>query len=127
SALRGILEGLLPDDRVQVYAVDVNTTPQHEAFAPAQSASVQGAISKLQARTPLGSTDLVRALMTAADAFPDDPTRARHVIYLGDGQSRAKIVGQAEMEMLVTKLRDKQVSVSSLAIGPQRNALLLAA
>src|SRR5690606_33717496 len=37
SALRGILERLLPDDRVQVYAVDVNTTPQHEAFAPAQS------------------------------------------------------------------------------------------
>jgi hypothetical protein len=82
-------------------------------------------LAKLRARTPLGSTDLPKGLQSAIKSFDPEATRPRCVVYIGDGASRAKWMGPEQVRPLVEQLRAERVTVSSLAIGPQRNVLML--
>jgi Mg-chelatase subunit ChlD len=126
AALQSLLSSLSASDRVQLMAVDMKATPLCAEFVAPQGAEMQAAIAKLNARTPLGATDLDAGLRTAAASFGDEGG-ARTVIYIGDGMSKANIPTEGSLRKLVDELRGKQVSVSSFVLGQERNVPLAAA
>jgi Mg-chelatase subunit ChlD len=127
EALRTLLAQLGETDRVKLVAVDLNATAMTSDFVAPRGAEMDAAIAKLEKRTPLGSTDLLSGLRSAADGFAAGSTRPCAVLYLGDGMSRAKLVEPQEFSGLMQDLVDRHVPVSSWAVGPNRDPLVLAA
>lgn len=125
--LQHILKGLDKNDRVKLVAVDVNAVPMSEGFVAPQSPAMQTALAKLQARAPLGATDLDAGLRSAAEGFAAEKDVAKSVVYIGDGLSKANLLVGDTYNQLVTDLVARRVSVSSFAIGEDRNVQTLAA
>ena len=124
DGLAGLLEKARPEDRIAVAAVDVATTPLTTGFHKPGDAALAAAARGLDARTPLGSTDLV-AVIEAAIARFDGPG-PKSIVYVGDGPGLNGI-DPDDFARLVDLLREKRVSVSSLGIGPNVNWQSLAA
>ncbi|MFM7245228.1 MAG: VWA domain-containing protein, partial [Planctomycetaceae bacterium] len=125
EAARTILGTSQPGDLFSLAAVDIGVTPLTPAFHAAKADEVAAALTRLEARTPLGSTDFVAALTAAADLLAEraDP---RFVVYIGDG-SGIEGVDPAEFAACMKRLADLHVAVSSIGVGPQVNWPLLAA
>jgi hypothetical protein len=122
-AVQTLMATLSPQDRVQLLAVDVRTAEMSGGFAKVGSAQLAAGLEKLQNRVPLGSTDLVAGLSDALTRIPGDQPAT--VIYIGDGMNNAGEMKSEKFASLVDQLVAKQVSVTSFAIGPQRDALAL--
>ncbi|MCA9269024.1 MAG: hypothetical protein KDA41_11165, partial [Planctomycetales bacterium] len=127
ASLKAMLSELGESARVKLVAVDVNAVPMTNDFVAVDSAAMQEGLQKLERRAPLGSTDMAVAMQQAAKDFAAAGTNPRSVVYIGDGISRANLLGSDEFGGLVNQLVDSRVSVSSFAIGPQRDLILLAA
>ena len=95
KTLKDALANLAAGDRVQLLAVDLNAIPLTKAFAAPNSPEMADALKKLEARVPLGSTDMQTALSAAADSFSGDAKNSRAVVYIGDGMSTANLLGTA--------------------------------
>jgi hypothetical protein len=127
DAVAGLLESARPDDRFAIAAVDVACTPLAKEFQRAGGPGIAQATRALDARTPLGTTDLVGALSAAGDLFGTAaPQGPRAIVYVGDGPGLAGI-DPAEFAAAIDGLRAKRIAVSSLGIGPQINWPCLAA
>jgi hypothetical protein len=126
TAVRSMLSRLGPDDRVKLMAIDLNSVAMTDQFVAPASQAMQEGLTKLQRRVPLGSTDLQRGLQGAAAAFAGPASRPRAVVYVGDGHSRASLLYSNDLDTLVETLAEKQIPVSSYAIGPGRDVILLA-
>jgi len=127
KSLRTLLGHLGKADRVKLMAVDLDAVPLTQAFVAPDSEAMNAGLAKLEGRAPLGSTDIDHALKGAAESFSGAPTRPRCVVYIGDGISRAKMMQADDFAAAVQGLVDKRASVSSFAIGPDRDIYLLAA
>ncbi|MCA9155338.1 MAG: VWA domain-containing protein, partial [Planctomycetales bacterium] len=127
TALKSMLSVLGTEDRVHLVAVDLNAVPMTPGFVGANSAEMQAALNKLDARVPLGSTDMSAALQAAVESYGAKANAGRAVVYIGDGISRANFVESREFDALATKLVAARAPVSSFAIGPRRNIEGLAA
>ena len=125
QALGGLLAAARPGDRYAVAAVDVACKPLTDGFHPADSAPIKQARLALDARTPLGSTDLVAVLEDALDRF-EGTVGPRAIIYIGDGP-RLSGIDAGDFARLIDLVRTGRVAVSSLGIGPQINWPCLAA
>ena len=125
AALDALLRSLAPTDRVKLMAVDVKAVPMTAGLVAPASPEMAAGMAKLRARAPLGATDLELALRSAASSFSESGA-ARTAIYLGDGMSKARFLNETSLGQLVGDLRSGQVSVSSLVIGRERNAHLMA-
>jgi len=125
DALAGLLESARPEDRVRIAAVDVACVPLGDGFATARDAATVRDARGLDARAPLGSTDLVGALESAARLFPDGGNR-RAIVYIGDGPGLGGIDPDG-FTGVVADLQRQRVAVSSIGIGPQVNWPCLAA
>ncbi len=126
ECLRALLAGLSANDRVRIGAADLQLVPMHDAFVPAESTEAESAIARFVARPPLGATDMHALLSQAVSLFPDDGSRKRHLVYLGDGFSRANLLDIDDLRSVVNQLTEHHISVSSYAIGPQRDVAFLA-
>ncbi|MHB8864811.1 MAG: vWA domain-containing protein, partial [Pirellulaceae bacterium] len=125
-AVKTIVQRLDPQDRVKLFAVDLDAVALCDQFVEAGSQEMTETLARLAQRTPLGSTDMVLALQAAVDSWQGVPERPRAVIYVGDGLSRANFFGDEEIKSLVDQLVERRASVSSLAIGPARSIEFLA-
>ena len=126
DSLQSMLASFGQDVRVKVIAVDLNTVEMNDDFVAPADATIKQAMDKLADRVPLGSTDMANMLRTSADAFPAETDRKRAVIYIGDGMSKANVMKEGEFAGIMATLVKNRISVSSFAIGPQRDILLLA-
>ncbi|MBM4094015.1 MAG: VWA domain-containing protein, partial [Planctomycetes bacterium] len=126
TAVNELIRRLDPQDRVRLFAVDIEATPLHDDFSSAGSQDVKDALAKLAQRTPLGATDMVAGLKAAVDSFGEPSGNPRVVIYVGDGVSFAKLVDRSDLRQLVDRLVTCQAAVSSYAIGPRRDISFLA-
>lgn len=126
KALQKVLDNLTAGDRVKVMAVDLDPIPLTDGFVRADSQSIRDAIGALQKRVPLGSTDMKTMLKSAASEFDASADSNRNVLYIGDGISRAGLMEESVFADVINGLVRENVSVSSLAIGPDRNIELLA-
>ena len=127
AAMREILSQLNAKDRVKLVAVDVNATALHNDFVGPKDAQIDAALKKLAKRVPLGSTDMLVAMQKAAKQFAADATHPRHVIYIGDGMSKANLIDSEEFAAAANELAKNKISFSSYAIGPNMDVALLAA
>jgi hypothetical protein len=127
EALDSLLATLGPNDRVNLQAIDLKAVPLSDGFVAPHSDAARAAVKKLIDRAPLGSTDLVAGLTSTVGLLKRDPSVARHIVYIGDGISRGDIPSADQFEALVDQLVASRATVSSYAIGPQRDIHLLAA
>src|SRR6185295_14290679 len=87
-ALASMLKHLDKSDKVSLMALDLQAVPMSEGFVAPTSEAIKAAISKLQARVPLGATDLDAGLRSAMTSFAKDSTASKSVVYIGEGISR---------------------------------------
>lgn len=128
ATLEKLLANLSSDDRVKIIAMDVDPVELHgNGFVRPDADATQVAIAKLNSRVPLGATNLTTMLKSAVNHFEATPGRTRNVIYIGDGVSRAGVLQDKRFGAAMNELVDHRISVSSYAIGPERNIELLAA
>ncbi|MFM8494447.1 MAG: hypothetical protein ACKOEM_02830 [Planctomycetia bacterium] len=125
EALAGLLEKARPSDRFRIAAVDVDCTPLGDDFAPADAPATRDALTQLAARTPLGSTDIVTVLDSAADLFAA-PAAGRAIVYIGDGPGLNGI-DAADFFAVQEKLRSRRIAMSSIGVGEEVNWPCLAA
>ncbi|MCA9261003.1 MAG: VWA domain-containing protein, partial [Planctomycetales bacterium] len=126
ASLESLLSSLRPADRVQVMAVDLDAREATPGFVAGQSAEALQAVAAIREQSPLGSTNLTRALLKASESLADSQAEQRVCIYVGDGVSMANLLDENELAGTVDALRKNRVSVSSYAIGPRVDAELLA-
>ncbi|HEX7376762.1 MAG TPA: vWA domain-containing protein, partial [Pirellulales bacterium] len=129
GALRALLSSLDAGDRVGLAAADVNAMPLTRSLAPAASPEIKQALTALEKRVPLGSTDMRQALETALPLVlsSNQAGRAKVVLYIGDGFSTANPVLNPALERISKQFKQARVSFSSYAIGPRVAANLLGA
>lgn len=116
-AMGTLLERLQANDRVRLVAVDLTAVNLQPAFSAADGEAIAGAMQKLEARVPLGSTDMLGALRAAEAAFDPKSGNEKTVVYIGDGVSRAKVLGSVAFGQAVQSLVGKRISVSSYAVA----------
>lgn len=126
NALQAMLKGLGEADRVKLVAVDLEAVPLTEGFVAPNSPEMQKAIDALAKRAPLGSTDMGKVIGSAAVAFDAESKNPRNAVYIGDGVSKGKMLGD-QFADLTKSLVDNKVSFSSFAIGAQRDVQMMAA
>jgi len=127
QALEGLRAGLGPNDRVQLLACDLRAVPMSQGFVSPTGPEMDAAIEKLNRRSPLGSTDMEKALTSAVEAFDAGSQDARVLVYIGDGISRANLLESQQFSDLVGTLVSQRVPVVSYAIGPEVESQLLGA
>ncbi len=125
DAVAGLLDAARAGDRFSLAAIDVDCTPLAGEFGPARGPEMTRGLKALEARTPLGSTDLVRGLQKAAELFGTGD-RPRAIVYVGDGPGVEGVDPKEFADALAT-LRARRIAVTSVGIGPQVDWPLLAA
>ena len=105
-------------------AVDLNAVGLTKGFVAPNSKEVADALAALEARVPLGATDMEKALTTAAGSFSGEAKSARAIVYIGDGGSRANLLGTDTFAKLTQKLAELRVPVTSYVVGARVDRLL---
>ena len=126
EALDSVLHSAGANDRVQLFAVDLNPIALTNGFVAPRSPEMDAALSQLRGRVPLGATDMGSALEKAAASFGGKSSAQCSVIYVGDGSNAANRT-MSEYNDVVNKLVAAHASVTSFAVGRQLDASLLAA
>ncbi len=127
AALNSMLSGLDPSDRVQLFAIDIDAVPLTDQFVAADSPQMEAALKQLNDRVPLGSTDMTAIAESSVSLLGNVAKDNRNVIYIGDGISRSGLIADGRFEEICKQLVNNRISVSSYAIGPERDVELLAA
>jgi hypothetical protein len=122
AVLDAFLAGLPADHAVKLYAIDVALEPLSSDFATAGDAITKAAVEQLAGRAPLGATNLIDGLTQIAEELSTEPAS---VIYLGDGQATAELLSTEKVAAVMDLYRDRQLPLSSYAVGPQCNLQLL--
>jgi len=112
--------------KVALLACDVETVVLSGGLVSATDSKFESAVARLQKRVPLGTTNLSLALRTALAQFSQSAAQ-RTIIYIGDGINRSHLLTPEEHRKLVEDLVERQVTISSLAIGPVVDVANLAA
>jgi hypothetical protein len=113
EALKGFLAALPTGDKVHLIAVDLTAVPLTRTFVAPSSKDMTEALAALDQRTPLGATDMGKAIDSISQAFAGVPSGARAAVYIGDGRSRANLLGTEEFQKLTSQLADSRIPVSS--------------
>jgi uncharacterized membrane protein YgcG len=123
ALLQSFLQSLPSDDRVCLFAVDVEVTRMTADFVAPQSDAVRDAVASLRQRVPLGATNFKSALDAAVAALPKDSVST--VLYVGDGMSAVNLLTADSLRQSLSELRSRQTPLSSYAVGPRRDLKLL--
>ena len=127
ATLKHLMNGLTRDDRVKLVAMDIDPVELTSGFVRVDSPEIANAITKLENRVALGSTDIDAMIKSTTGQFNNDSARNRNVIYIGDGVSRNRFLNNSQFAVAVNGMTKNRISFSSYAIGPERNIELLAA
>jgi hypothetical protein len=127
GVLKSMLSSLDEKCLVSLMAADVHANSLTDGFVEPTGTEMKQAMAKLEQRTPLGSTDMNAALRGALACFDNGGNIQRSIVFIGDGLSRANALQADEFRKLTTDLVKNRASVSSYAIGPERDVHLLAA
>ena len=122
AVLEGTLKRMDANDRVRLFAVDVQARELTSGFVAPASVPMTAAVNRLKQRIPLGATNLELALKAVLNDADGQPTS---VVYIGDGMSTANLILTDGLKELVAECRRKNVVVNSYAVGPNRDFELL--
>jgi hypothetical protein len=127
SMVNALLRDLDPRDRVLLLAADLDTNRLSEGFVAPGSPEMAQAVQKLNARVPLGSTDMENVLTAVATGFAGRTGNARAAVYIGQARSPANVVPLPVFDGLVKQLVDARIAVTAFAIGPNPDLRMLGA
>ncbi|RLS56316.1 MAG: hypothetical protein DWH91_06965 [Planctomycetota bacterium] len=122
GVLKELLANLPTQDRVQVYAVDLQTTSLTQGYVSPSEAAAK-ALPALDSRLPAGATNLVKALNTVTGQLTSDHNQS--IIYLGDAMSTAQLLQAQDLTETMATLRGKHVPFHGVAIGGNKDMQLL--
>ncbi len=122
EVLKNFLAALPETSELRLLAIDVAANELTSEFVGVRSDAARQAVAALERRAPLGATDLGKTLKTAASLAAGQNAS---VVYFGDGVSGLRIISQSDLQQVVAQLRDGQIPVNSLAVGPRRDLQLL--
>jgi hypothetical protein len=125
DVLKSLVETLPAEQRVKLFAVDVEAVPLTEGFVTPKSDEFVAATKLLHKRVPLGATNFSHALSAAVESFALESKSARAVIYIGDGMSIAQLIAPENMRDTLADLVRRRIAVNSFAIGPRTDLSLL--
>ena len=125
DTLKATLAGLKAGDRVRLVAVDLNAVPLTKTFVAPNGSEIADALAALEARVPLGSTDISKALTAVLESYDAGSKNLRAAVYIGDGRSAAHLLQAEELGGLAAKLADARIPVSSFAVGARTDLQLL--
>jgi hypothetical protein len=111
------------EDRMLLLASDVTADDLTSGFAAPKSAELAAGLDRLNERIPLGCSNLELALRAAVKSFQGN--RSRSLLIVGDGFSTAQLIQFPTMKKLINELRDGAIPVSSFAVGPRIDLVLL--
>ncbi len=127
GVLKSMLISMEERCRVNLMAADVRAISLTGGFVEPTGAEMKQAFAKLERRTPLGAMEMNAVLRGALACFAGSENTRRSIVFIGDGLSRANVLQADEFGKLTADLVENRVSVSSYAIGPERDVHLLAA
>jgi uncharacterized membrane protein/uncharacterized protein YegL len=107
---------LAPTDRISVITFDSLARPLVQMQPMGQLPNLAGLINGIQAD---GTTNLYAGLRAAADTLEATDARLKHIILLSDGWS-----DQTSYDALMGELRDKRITLSTIAAGSGSSDLL---
>ena len=116
-ALKGVLAGLGPHDRAYLMAVDLNAISLTKSFAAPNSKDMAAALAALDARPPLGASDMEKAINAVVGSFAADSKNARAAVYIGDGRSSANLLDTEKFKSLTAKLAEARIPLNSYILG----------
>ena len=119
--LRRLLKKLNAEDKVRLFAVDIEPVEITKGFISPAGDEMTVALDQLRKRVPLGSTDMPRMLEHTTGLFETAAERNRNAIYIGDGVSRGRFLRSTQFAELTGKLVENRIAFSSFAIGPERD------
>jgi tetratricopeptide (TPR) repeat protein len=127
--INGLSKAAGPNDRIDVWTVNLNTKAATRSltggFQPAGSDAVQSAAARLvESEYAAGATDLSAGVEAAVAAFDGDAGRNRAVVFLGDGESAASPTPLTEevRVRLGAALDAKNVGFFAVPLGIKVNA-----
>ncbi|HEY0983203.1 hypothetical protein [Schlesneria sp.] len=123
SVLESMIKSLPQQDRVRIFAIDVQAEPLMASMSAPSSSSVMDAIAALKSRVPLGATNLEELVSTALASAEEG--RNASITYIGDGLSTADLLESKELLSMVQDLREEKIPFHSYGVGPQMNLQLL--
>ncbi|MGL4514953.1 MAG: hypothetical protein ACRCT8_17850 [Lacipirellulaceae bacterium] len=126
AAVESLVAALAPADRVQVVAADLEARPMTSGPTAPDSPELAAAMDRLGAETPLGTTNIDRVLRAATALFGESE-RERALVYIGDGFDSTGLSAGHRWMALLDSLRAARVPVTSYAIGPRCDQVLLMA
>ncbi|NLF07812.1 MAG: hypothetical protein GX594_07505, partial [Pirellulaceae bacterium] len=80
QALQGLLASLGAGDRVRLMAVDLNAIPLTETFVKPDGPEMAEALAALNARVPLGATDMPKAVQAVVASFSGEAAGNRAAV-----------------------------------------------
>jgi hypothetical protein len=123
AVLKTFLAELPAGDRVNLFAVDVKAKQLSAGFVAPHGDEIDSALNALNRRFPAGATNLPAAISAGLKSL--DAKRPGSLVYIGDGMSTANLLGQTDLQSLMSQLRERQVPMHSYAVGPQTDLQLL--
>jgi len=107
-------------------AFDVRTAPMTSDFTAPGSDAMKAALARLDARVPLGASDVEKALQAATAALAAaQGGRPKAVVYIGDGMSRANYLTLDKVNELVGTLVSNRIPVSACLVGARVDKQLM--
>jgi len=117
QAAKSAVELLGPRDRVAVVAFDSREFVACELTFASSKDSIIAAIEQIGAG---GGTNMYPAMLRAKSMLETTPSKIKHVIILGDGQSSA-----ADFEGLASEMAGINITVSTVALGSGADQALM--
>lgn len=114
------------DDRARVLVCDTTCRPLGSAALEPGAAAADSVSTFLEGITPDGASDL-GAIVRAAQALPAEGSRARHIIYIGDGGASVGTTRPDRLGAEVTKALGANASLTAVAVGADADTTVLAA
>ena len=127
EALKGVLAGLAAGDLAQLVAVDLNAIPLTTTFVAPDGKEMAAALAALDARAPLGASDMEKAINSVVSVFAADSKNPRAAVYIGDGRSSANFLDTDKFVALSGKLAAARIPLNSFVLGGRTDARLAGA
>ncbi|MDO4587874.1 MAG: hypothetical protein Q4C95_11350, partial [Planctomycetia bacterium] len=127
QTVESLLENLPQNARVQLFTVDNETESLTGGFVAVDSQEMKDAIEALKDNTPLGASNLEKALETAANSFDLLENSDRSIVYVGRGISSASVFDVMTFNEIVENLVCDHISVHTFGNGTATNLEVLGA
>ncbi len=127
AAFAGILDQLSPDDRFEVLRFDTRVVPLTSGLEYASADNISRAVSRINAQSAYGTTNLAAALNLSLTDLTEDPGLLPMVVLLTDGNPTVPPTDRESILSLARTRNGVGASIHTLALGYEASIDILSA